>query len=60
MTKSIYEKMTLTEDNKKALEYATSESYLQKVKSSKLQRSKRESIRKKGIGKVLNEALIAL
>ena len=60
MTSSIYDKMTLTKENEKALEYATSKAYLKKVKASDAKRVKRKSIIKKPISKEIKKALLAL
>ena len=60
MTSSIYDKITLTKKNEKALEYATSKAYLKKVKASDEKRAKRKSIINKPISKEIKEALLAL
>jgi hypothetical protein len=60
MTNSIYDKMTLTKENEKALEYAMSKAYLKKVKASDAKRAKRKSIINKPISKEIKEALLTL
>ena len=60
MTNSIYDKMTLTKENEKALKYAVSEAYLKKVRASDTQRAKRKSIINKPISKEIKKALLAL
>jgi len=60
MTNSIFEKIVLTKENQKALEYATSKEYLKKVKASEAKRAKRNTIIHKPISKEVKEALLAL
>jgi len=60
MTNSIYEKITLTKEHEKALEYATSKEYLKRVRASEAKRAKRNTIINKPISKEIQKALLAL
>lgn len=60
MTKSIFEKMTLTKYNEEALEYATSDRYIKKVINSETKKDKRLSIRSKQMSSRLRDSIATL
>lgn len=57
MTKSIFEKMTLTQDHEEAITVATSDKYIERVRAFENKRKTRTTIRTKARSRNLRTAL---